>query len=119
MLRGPQTVGEIRGRSGRLHEFAGLDEVESTLQSLAARAPSPLVQRLPRQTGYKESRYAHLLAGPPESVPDESVPAIETPAGTGLPDDGRVARLEKEVEGLRRELAELKTQFTEFRKQLE
>ena len=119
MLRGPQTVGEIRGRSGRLHEFAGLDEVESTLQSLAARAPSPLVQRLPRQTGYKESRYAHLLAGPPESVPDESVPAIETPAGTNLPDDGRVAQLEEKVEGLRQELAELKTQFTEFRKQLE
>jgi uncharacterized protein YceH (UPF0502 family) len=119
MLRGPQTVGEIRGRSGRLHEFAGLDEVESTLQSLAARAPSPLVQRLPRQTGYKESRYAHLLAGPPESVPDESVPAVATPASTNLPDDGRVAQLEEKVEGLRQELAELKTQFTEFRKQLE
>lgn len=119
MLRGPQTVGEIRGRSGRLYEFAGLDEVESALQGLAARAPAPLVQRLPRQPGYKESRYAHLLAGPPETIPTESVPVVETPASTGRPDDGRVAGLEGKVEGLRRELAELKTQFAEFRKQLE
>ena len=118
MLRGPQTVGEIRGRSGRLHEFSGLDEVESTLQSLAARSPRPLVQRLPRQTGYKESRYAHLLAGQPESGPAETGPAAGPPAGTDKPDNARVSRLEGDVEELRRELAGLKTEFAEFRKHL-
>ena len=117
MLRGPQTVGEIRGRSGRLHEFSGLDEVESTLQSLAARPAGPLVQRLPRQTGYKESRHAHLLAGPPEIAPVETVPAA--PVGSGIPDDNRIARLEEVVGELRQEIAGLKTQFDDLRKQLE
>jgi hypothetical protein len=118
MLRGPQTTGEIRGRSGRLHEFASLEEVESTLQALAARSPQPLVVRLPRQTGYKESRYAHLLAGQPESGPAETGPAAGPPAGTDQPDDARVSRLEGDVEELRRELAGLKTEFAEFRKHL-
>lgn len=119
MLRGPQTTGEIRGRSGRLHEFAGLDEVESTLQSLAARPPQPLVVRLPRQTGFKESRYAHLLAGPPDAGSPQTAPGVQASAGGGPPDDDRVARLSREVEALRRELAELKTHFADFKKQLE
>ena len=119
MLRGPQTVGEIRGRSGRLYEFASLDEIETTLQSLAAGAPQPLVQRLPRQTGFKESRYTHLLAGLSEIAPVETATAAETPSPAGLPDDSRLARLETDVEGLRQELAGLKTEFAEFRKQLE
>jgi hypothetical protein len=119
MLRGPQTTGEIRGRSGRLHEFASLEEVESTLQALAARSPQPLVVRLPRQTGYKESRYAHLLGGPPEATPTETVTVIVRPVGSGLPDDARIARLEEEVEGLRRDVAELQAQFSNFKKQLE
>jgi hypothetical protein len=119
MLRGPQTVGEIRGRSGRLHEFSGLDEIESTLQSLATRSTQPLVVKLPRQTGFKESRYAHLLAGPPETASMETGPAIETPAEVAQADEARIARLEEEVQGLRRELAELGTQFADFRKQLE
>src|SRR5205085_5646765 len=62
MLRGPQTVGEIKGRTGRMYEFAELSEVEMTLESLMIAEP-PLVMRLPRQPGTKESRYAHLLAG--------------------------------------------------------
>jgi uncharacterized protein YceH (UPF0502 family) len=119
MLRGPQTVGEIRSRSGRLHEFAGLDDAEATLQSLAARSPLPLVQRLPRQSGFKESRYAHLLAGPAEVAPAETAAVIPPHAGTGLPDDTRIARLEGEVEELRLEYAALKTEFADFRKQLE
>jgi uncharacterized protein len=72
-----------------------------------------LVQCLPRQTGCKESRYAHLLAGPAETGP-----ATGTPAGIGRHDDGRIARLEEEVEGMRRELAALKTEFAEFKKRL-
>ena len=112
LLRGPQTVGEIRGRTGRLHDFADLDEVECTLQTLAARAPQSLVVRLPRQSGFKESRYAHLLSGPPEAAPAET-PSSEP---SGAADGDRVGRLEQEVAGLRRELAELKAQLAEFRR---
>jgi uncharacterized protein YceH (UPF0502 family) len=70
MLRGPQTVGEIRTRSGRLFEFASLEEVEATLNTLMTRA-EPLVARLPRQPGQKEARFSHLLGGAPavESAP--------------------------------------------------
>src|ERR1043165_7495991 len=70
MLRGPQTVGEIRGRTGRLYEFADLREVETTLEGLAQR-DEPLVVKLPRQAGRKEARYAHLLSGTP-AVEEES-----------------------------------------------
>jgi len=112
LLRGPQTVGEIRGRTGRLHEFAALAEVESTLQGLAARVPQPLVARLPRQAGLKESRYAQLLSGPPEAVPAETPAA----APTGAADGDGLGRLEAEVADLRRELAELKAQLAELRR---
>jgi len=114
MLRGPQTVGEIRGRTGRLHEFADLAEVEATLDALARR-DEPLVARLPRRPGQKDARYAHLLAGaPPAEEPgvEAATPARET-AGE------RVARLEAEVTSLRSEVAELRLQFDEFRKQFE
>jgi hypothetical protein len=120
MLRGPQTTGEIRARSGRLHEFAGLDEIESTLQSLAARSPQPLVTRLPRQTGFKEPRHAHLLGGSPT---DPALPEAEPEARPGtavdVPEDDPVARLTLEIAELRRELGELRTQFADFKKQLE
>jgi uncharacterized protein YceH (UPF0502 family) len=64
MLRGPQTIGEIRTRSGRLFEFASLEEVEATLNTLITRS-EPLVSRLPRQPGQKEARFSHLLGGAP------------------------------------------------------
>src|SRR2546421_975127 len=78
MLRGPQTVGEIRGRTGRLYEFADLSEVEATLEGLARR-DEPLVSKLPRQTGRKEARYAQLLSGRPEVEEAGDEPAA--PAG--------------------------------------
>ena len=98
MLRGPQTVGEIRTRSNRLYDFTSLDEVELTLNALMSREP-PLVVRLPRQAGQKEVRFAHLLSGEvsftePEAEPD------------------RIGKLEKEVD-------DLKKQFEQFRKQFE
>jgi len=98
MLRGPQTVGEIRTRSNRLYDFTSLDEVELTLNALMSREP-PLVVRLPRQAGQKEVRYAHLLSG--EVTLTEPEPEID-----------RIGKLEKEVE-------DLKKQFEEFRKQFE
>lgn len=116
LLRGPQTVGGIRGRTGRLHEFAGLEEVESTLQALAARTPQPLVMRLPRQTGYKESRYAQLLSGPSADSPDVAMPPPGPTAGTA---DDRVARLEAEMADLRRELAETREQLAGIKRLLE
>jgi uncharacterized protein YceH (UPF0502 family) len=96
MLRGPQTLGELKGRTERLHPFADLAEVEATLDRLAGRQP-PMATRLERQPGQKEARYAHLLAGEPDVVADDSHPAVE--AGPSLAD--RVAILEAQVAELR------------------
>src|SRR5215831_9014254 len=63
MLSGPQTVGEIRTRGSRLYDFSGLEEVEQTLHALALNEPEPLVIKLPRQSGHKDARFAHLLSG--------------------------------------------------------
>src|SRR5215211_667122 len=63
MLRGAQTLGELRGNASRLHDFSSLEEVEATLDGLISRDPEPLVARLPRQPGQKEGRFAHLLSG--------------------------------------------------------
>ena len=120
MLRGPQTVGEVRGRTGRLYEFADLREAEETLEGLARR-DEPLVTKLPRQAGRKEARYAHLLSGQPVVEDEAEGPAAAAPrAPSSRSGDGeRVARLEAEVEALRGELAEMRVQFEEFRKQFE
>ena len=121
MMRGPQTVGEIRGRTGRLYEFASLSEVEATLEGLARR-DEPLVSKLPRQAGRKEARYAHLLSGLPEveETGEEHATHASTRANTPRATEGeRVARLEAEVESLRREVGELRQQFEEFRRQFE
>jgi uncharacterized protein len=123
MLRGPQTVGEVRGRSGRLHEFADLREVEETLEGLARR-DDPLVTKLPRQAGRKEARYAHLLSGQP-AVEEEAAegqaaaPAAPRASSSRAGDGERIARLEAEVERLSGELAEMRRGFEEFRRQFE
>ncbi|HLM57081.1 MAG TPA: YceH family protein [Pyrinomonadaceae bacterium] len=122
MLRGPQTVGEIRGRTGRLHEFADLAEVETTLDELSRRDDGPLVVKLPRQPGRKDSRYAQTLAGVPEVTEEaaaaESASEPRRRAGTDAGGE-RVARLEAEVESLRREVDEMRRQFEEFKRQFE
>lgn len=119
LLRGPQTVGELRTRSERMFRFDTLPEVEETLGALAARPDQPLVVKLPRQPGTKEARYAHLLSGPIETAasgPGPTLPPAPPPAPPG-PD--RIAALEEELIALRRELAELREQFASFRKQFE
>jgi uncharacterized protein YceH (UPF0502 family) len=93
LLRGPQTPGEIKGRTDRLCEFTGTAEVEGLLQELCARAESPLVARLPRQAGQKEVRYRHLFSG-------AVVPAQAAPASASQPAPDRLALLEKRVEAL-------------------
>ena len=116
LLRGPQTPGELRGRTERMYAFEHLDDVQSALQKLIERDP-PLAKMLPRQPGTKESRYAHLLSGDVESSAyDVEERAALSPA-TG--DSGRIARLEQEVVQLRSEIGEIKRQLAEFRKQFE
>lgn len=119
MLRGAQTVGEIRGRTGRLYEFGELSEVEATLEELLKSDAPPLVARLPRQPGRKESRYAHLLCGPVAAEALESAPRVESATRGVRADNDKVSRLETEVETLRGEVAELRQQFEDFRKQFE
>ncbi len=121
LLRGAQTVGELRGRTGRFHEFADLAEVEATLDALAQKDP-PLVRRQPRAPGQKDARYVHLLSGEPPVVEEAARPA-STPSrasrGSSGSDEERITRLENEVETLRGEVSELRRQLDEFRKQFE
>jgi uncharacterized protein YceH (UPF0502 family) len=99
LLRGPQTPGELRGRSERMHRFEELRDVQSTLQRLMQRDP-PLVKVLSRQPGTKEARYAHLLSGEPAEAAFTE-PAAQHSAPT---------ELEAEVAALREEVAELRAQ---------
>jgi uncharacterized protein YceH (UPF0502 family) len=109
MLRGAQTLGELRGNGSRLYEFSSLEEVEETLNKLITRDPDPLVARLPRQPGQKDGRFAHLLSG------EIDLQAIEqTP-----PSPPRRTSLEEKVEALTAEVEKLKEQFDQFRKQFE
>lgn len=119
LLRGAQTVGELRGRTERLYSFSGLQFVEATLEGLMARegGHTPLVVKLPRQAGRKESRYAHLLSG--EVQVDETEAATASVPRAGRGGDERVGKLEEEVRALRAELAELKDQFAGFKRQFE
>jgi uncharacterized protein YceH (UPF0502 family) len=118
MLRGPQTVGEIRGRTGRLYEFKELEEVELTLQALMT-AESPLAVKLPRQPGTKESRYAHLLAGEVQ-IEEREVAARLDPATLEVRQENeRIAKLEEELAQVRGELSALKQEFIDFKKQFE
>jgi len=116
LLRGPQTLGELRGRSERMYRFDDLSVVESALHRLMEREP-PLVMKLARQPGTKESRYAHLLSGELEewSAPGEPQ-AVASQIGQ---DDERITVLEVEVQSLRKEVADLRQQFDDFRKQFE
>jgi uncharacterized protein YceH (UPF0502 family) len=116
LLRGPQTPGELRGRTERLHRFEALEDVQSALQKLMQREP-PLAKVLPRQPGTKESRYAHLLAG---DVVEAEVPVHAGVGGASNSADAeRISRLEEEVVELRRDLAEVKDSMERFRRQFE
>ncbi|MFC0168612.1 YceH family protein [Pseudoduganella danionis] len=117
MLRGLQTAGEIRNRSGRLHEFKSVADVEQALQFLIDKYP-PLVSRLPLAPGTKEPRYGHLLAGEAALAREETAASLGGSVSTGG-QGSRVAALEQEVQQLRQQFEELSAQFAEFRRQFE
>jgi len=112
LLRGPQTPGELRGRTERMFHFEELSDVQAALQRMMTREPA-MVKAIPRQPGTKESRYTHLLAG---DVPDTSADSSTT-ALQGRSD--RSPTLAEEVKALREDVAELQRQFAEFKKQFE
>src|SRR6266849_6666520 len=116
LLRGPQTPGELRTRAERMHPFDDLSAVQSSLQHLMKREP-PLVKVLPRQPGTKESRYAHLLSGDVEVL--DAKPAAEPQLAPASAGGERIGRLEEEIALLHKDLADLKQQFAQFRKQFE
>jgi uncharacterized protein YceH (UPF0502 family) len=115
MLRGPQTVGELRINSERLHRFADTSSVEAFLHELADRPAGALVAELARQPGARESRWAHLLSGPPAVQPATAATIAAGPE-TRSPDE--VATLRAEVTRLASELEAMKTVLARLCKQL-
>ena len=119
LLRGPQTPGELRGRTERLHRFDEIGDVLAALQKLMERTP-PLAAILPRQPGTKESRYAHLLSGGVESFPataaepafarHDAGPRAEQDAGH----EERITQLEATVTELRQEVAALRQKIDDL-----
>jgi len=114
LLRGPQTPGELRGRTERMHRFEEIEDVLSMLQRLMQREP-PLVAPLPRQPGTKEIRYTHLLAGEPEAA------VLHTSANqaSAVQENSRLQQLEAEIATLREEIADLRARLEQIESALE
>jgi uncharacterized protein YceH (UPF0502 family) len=118
LLRGPQTLAELRSRAARLLSEDDQEAIEGALERLIARAPEPPVARLPRRPGQKEVRYAHLLAG------DVSIDVVfeehgEASVATPATSAERIAALEALTQELQRELADLRAELNVFRKQFD
>jgi hypothetical protein len=112
LLRGPQTLSELKDQCHRLHAFEDLDSVESALKKMIDRE---LAVFLPKQSGWREPRYMHLLGGPVDMAA-----LAEAPAGRGAaPSNDRVTQLEIQVEALRAELEQLRQEFSAFRTQFQ
>jgi hypothetical protein len=109
LLRGPQTVGELRSHTARMWNFGDLAEVETSLEKLGRQKPDALVVQLPRLPGRKEARYMHLLGG------EINLAELEAQAAAAVPvraaDNERLAKLEAEVAALRAEFEQFKKQF--------
>ena len=113
LLRGPQTPGELRGRSERIHRFEEISDVLAGLQKLMERDPA-LVAMQPRQPGTKEARYAHLLSGPVELAPAALTAPELAFAGGASAHDERIAQLEEAVAELKRDFTELRAKFDDL-----
>jgi len=118
-LRGPQTLGELRSHTARLCEFENLEEVEEVLQNLINAEQGPFVQKLPREAGRRENRYAHLFCGEIEVDEDKLNPALEPAAIEVQAENKRIEALEEDLSKMKEELAALKEQFDKFKKQFD
>ncbi len=116
LLRGPQTPGELRGRTERMHRFEHLDDVQSALQRLMERDPA-LVVMLARLPGTKEARYMHLLSG--EASKYQAAAPERQSTSVNTTENNRLGQLEQTVDTLRQEIAEIREQLASFRKQFE
>jgi uncharacterized protein len=112
LLRGPQTLNELKDRCHRLHAFEDLDSVESALRKLADREMAVFI---PKQTGWREPRYMHLLGGPVDPAALADAPAAKAAA----PSNDRITHLEIQLETLRAELDALRQEFSAFRTQFQ
>ena len=123
MLRGAQTAGEIKGRSGRMHTFHEVERVEATMQTLIVERETPLVIKLPKSPGTKEARFAHLLSGTRaverQEISSSLLPPSSPPPEIFAKGDDRLSVLEDEVQQLRAEVSWLSRQFEAFKKQFE
>lgn len=117
LLRGPQTIGEIRSRTERMYAFRDLNEVQETIASLEDM--EELIKRLPRQPGRKESRYMHLLSGEEQEAISTDTSQPETATILIRKKDKNVEELQEQIDELRQELQTLKLEFTNFRSQFE
>lgn len=118
LVRGPQTVGELRTRGERMHRFGDLSGVEEVLRELMERG-IPLITRLARQPGRKEARYAQLFSGMPETGEDSTEAAAEPARQRVMAENDRIVKLEEEVADLRAEVAGLRLTMDGFKAQFE
>lgn len=118
LIRGPQTVGELRTRTERMQPFPDLAAVEEVLRELMERE-QPLITRLARQPGRKESRYAQLFAGEPEPVTNAHTAPPEASRLRVMAENDRIALLEQEIAALQSEVADLRRMTQEFKAQFE
>lgn len=118
LLRGPQTVGELRTRGERMHPFGDLAAAEEVLQELIQRE-MPLIALMPRQAGRKEGRYVQLFSGMPECIEESSEARPEAARQRVAAENGRIAKLEEEVAALQAVVENLQRQMVEFKAQFE
>ena len=116
LLRGPQTAGELRIRTARMTDFAGVSAVEHALKKLGEHEKGPFVKQLPRQPGQKELRYIHLLSDMEMNAPD--LPADTETTGHSQ-EPSRIEALEARVASLEAELEEIRKAFLEFKQAFE
>jgi uncharacterized protein YceH (UPF0502 family) len=116
LVRGPQTIGEIRGRTERLYAFNSLDEVQETISSLD---DMELVKKLPRLPGHKESRYTHLLSGDLDEAIVETVPQAKVETVIVRKENNSTGDLQEQIDNLHQQLQNLRLEFEAFKSQFE
>ena len=120
LLRGPQTIGEVRGRTAPMYHFEALQDLRSTIDGLIANEHrQALVMKMPRQTGQKEVRYMHLLSGVPDVREPEETARPEIARLQVLAENERIALLEVEVKSMKKTIEILREQLATFKKQFE